>query len=65
MYENKNHENNTIYYMICHQKCYSDAYMRGPPGHPGPWACVAGKFLISAYPTFYETCFYLDLQQRR
>lgn len=47
------------------QKCYSDAYMRGPPGHPGPWTCVAGKFLISAYPTFYETCFYLDLQQRR
>ena len=45
-------------------KCYSDAYMRGPPGHPGPWTCVADKFLVSTYPTFYETSFYLDSQQR-
>ena len=45
-------------------KCHRDAYMRGPSGHPGPWTCVADKFLVSAYPTFYVTCFYLDSQQR-
>lgn len=45
-------------------KCRRDAYMRGPSGYPGPWTCVADKFLVSAYPTFYVTCFYLDSQQR-